>query len=446
MYACEQMAGVKNMAIGFLICLICLLGGCGKPPERASGEFPQDVYVWQRVWTEAVEQAVVESRALSGGRIRRVVPLVAEVNFQGVEPHVVRPAVSFEALKNGECGLALRIAPFAGPFERDDARCRFLQELAVSLVADAQKAGCRVAELQIDFDCAESKLDGYRVWVSAIRDALLDTESTEKQRTQRVKIIITALPCWLERPAFGALAREAGEFVLQVHAAEAPRAGEEPILCDIERARRWVEKAARFGVPFRVALPTYSSHVAVNEAGKIVAVSSEAPLAKCPADARVFTLRADASALARQVAAWTQDRPAAMTGVIWYRLPVSTDRMNWRWPTLNAVMDGREPRSDLRVELLECARLAAAFEIAPIDIVLVNAGERDEPLPSRIRLRWNDAKLVAVDALRGFELERADGHVTFISTFSGAVLSPGERRVVGWIRLDNPVLVYVEDN
>jgi len=286
-------------------------------------------------------------------------------------------------------------------------------------------------------------------------------------REREVPIVITTLPCWLDRPAFGALAREAGEFVLQVHAAEAPRAGEEPVLCDIKRARRWVEKAARHGVPFRVALPTYSSHVAVNEAGKIVAVSSETPFAKYPADARVFTLRADASALARQVAAWTQDRPTAMTGVIWYRLPVSTDRMNWRWPTLNAVMGGREPLSDLRVEhrLPACAVSEASIDknesncscsafatqprglcSTPIDILLVNAGEQDEPLPDRIRLRWNCAKLVAADALHGFELERADGHVTFVSTSSREMLPPGERRVIGWIRLDNPVPVYVEEN
>ena len=94
----SNMGSVKNIAFGFLLCLL-VLGGCGKSSERASGEFPQDVYVWQRVWTEAVERSVEESRVLSGGKIRRIVPLIAEVDFQGGKPRVVRPAVSFEALK-----------------------------------------------------------------------------------------------------------------------------------------------------------------------------------------------------------------------------------------------------------------------------------------------------------------------------------------------------------
>jgi len=41
----------------------------------------------------------------------------------------------------------------------------YLCDLAASLVAEAQTNQIQLSELQIDFDCAELKLDGYRVWV-----------------------------------------------------------------------------------------------------------------------------------------------------------------------------------------------------------------------------------------------------------------------------------------
>ena len=417
---------------GFTSSLLCLfllgLSGCGR---RASGPLPQDAYVWQRIWTEAVAQAVEGAPAQSGGRIREIVPLAAEVVFRNGQPSAIRPALSFNSLKTAPaCGLALRIGPFAGPFVRDDSQCKHLQALACSLVSDARKAGCPVAELQIDFDCAESKLAGYGVWVAAIRDSL-------QTLADPVPVSITVLPSWMDRAEFGALVREARSFVLQVHSAELPGAGEKPLLCDPERARRWVEKAASFGVPFRVALPTYTSLVAVNTAGQVVGVSSEGPRPAWPADAKTVMACANARQLAQLVREWTHDRPAALTGILWYRLPVSTDRMNWRWPTLAAVMEGRTPRSILRAEV---------SPDNPSDISLVNDGEQDEALPAHVGVRWGGATLVSADALSGFALESATNRVIFTTKADGSALPPGERRVIGWVRLDTPAKIYVTEN
>ena len=404
------------------------LSGCGR---RASGPLPQDAYVWQRVWTEAVARAVEEGAERSGDRIHAIIPLAAEVAFRNGQPSVIRPALSFKALKTAPaCGLALRIGPFAGSFMPGDAHCQYLQALARSLVAEARHAGCLVVELQIDFDCAESKLTGYRVWVAAIRDAL-------QRLAEPVSVSVTVLPSWMDRAEFAPLVREAGGFVLQVHSAELPQTGETPLLCDPERARRWVEKAASYGVPFRVALPTYTSLVAVNPAGRVVGVSSEGPHPAWPADARTVTARADARQLAQLVREWTCDRPATLTGILWYRLPVPTDRMNWRWPTLAAVMEGRTPRSALHME---------ASPTNPSDISLVNAGEQDEPLPTHIAVQWNGANLLSADALSGFGLESAAHRVIFTRTASDSVLPPGERRVIGWVRLETPAKIHVTEN
>ena len=413
--------------VGFLVLIASFLG-CRR---NVSAPLTQDVYVWQRVWTEAVAKAVDEAPHQSGGKMREVVPLAAEVSFRNGQPAVIRPGLAYGTLKKApSCGLALRIGPFPGPFKRDDAVCLYLQKLACTLVADARKAGCPVAELQVDFDCAESKLEGYRVWVSAIHEAL-------QVLSDPVPVSITVLPSWMERPEFGPLVRETEHFILQVHSADLPGAGKEPVLCDPARASRWVNRAAAFGVPFRTALPTYTSLVAVSPAGKVVGVSNEGTHPAWPADARTLTARSNAPELAQLVREWTCRRPAAMTGIIWYRLPVSTDRMNWRWPTLAAVMEGRAPRSALRAE---------ASPGNPSDIRLVNEGERDEPLPRRVSVRWEAVPLVFADALNGFELESAADHVIFTAKGGGEVLTPGESRVVGWLRLGSPAKIYVTEN
>ena len=407
---------------------IASLSGCG---HHVSGPLTQDVYIWQRIWTEAVAKAAEEAPARSGGKMREMVPLAAEVSFRDGKPVVIRPVLAYNAIRKApSLGLALRIAPFSGPFKPDDANGRFFQKLACSLVSEARAAGCPARELQVDFDCADSKLEGYRVWVSAIRGAL-------QKLPDPVPVSITVLPSWMNRPEFGPLVREAGSFVLQVHSAELPRAGQEPVLCDPVRARRWVEQAARFRVPFRVALPTYTSLVAVNPAGKVVGVSNEGTHPAWPANARTLTARSNPSELAQIVREWARRRPAAMTGIIWYRMPVSSDRMNWRWPTLAAVMEGRQPRSAMRLE---------ASPGNPSDIRLINDGERDEPLPPRVSVRWERAPFVSADALNGFALENAAEHVIFTTNSGREVLAPGESRVIGWLRLGFPTKIYVTEN
>jgi hypothetical protein len=82
----------------------------------------------------------------------------------------------------------------------------------------------------------------------------------------------------------------------------------------------------------------------------------------------------------------------------------------------------------------------------PSDIRLVNDGERDEPLPHRVSVRWEGAPFVSADALNSFELENAANHVIFTAKDNGDVLAPGESRVIGWLRLGSPAKIYVTKN
>lgn len=355
--------------------------------------------------------------------MERFVVLAAQVSLDKAKP--VEPAVDFAALQatGKPVGLGVRVEPYFGPFREDDEAIRRIVKVVQSRIVAARAVGIQPSEVQIDFDCAESKLAGYRTWLRVLREAV-----------KPVPVCPTVLPSWLERGEFAALARESGSFVLQVHCVAPPRrVADTRRLTDPDRARRWVEQAARIGVPFRVALPTYAYLVAFDAAGKPLGVSAEGSSSRWPENVQVVRWEADSAEIAQLVAEWTESRPAFLQGVIWYRLPIASDALNWRWPTLAAVMQGRAPASALRV---------AASDAQPSEIELVNEGERDERLPLRIEATWDNGRLVAGDALAGYELERSTSaispHAVFVRR-PGEELSrlpPGNRRRIGWLRCE----------
>lgn len=397
-----------------LLLLAACLSAC-RPAPRTTGPLPQDVYVWQRAWTPEVRAGLEQAR----GTMEEIVVLAAQVSVGKAKP--VEPAIDYATLKaSGKpIGLAMRIDPYFGEFREDDSAIRGLVEVARARIADARANGVEPRELQIDFDCAESKLAGYGLWLRTLREAV-----------KPLPICPTVLPSWLDRAEFANLARECGSFVLQVHCVAPPRRLEDTRrLTDPASATRWVDQAAGLGVPFRVALPTYTYLVAFDTSGKPLGVSAEGAASSWPEDATVVRWEADPAEVANLIAQWTKSRPAALRGVIWYRLPIGSDALNWRWPTLAAVMQGRAPLRQLSVK---------ASNAQPSEIELINEGERDEPLPAHIEARWNGARLVAADALAGYEIERSDQRAVF-SRRPGEDLSrlpPGARRPIGWLRCE----------
>src|SRR4029077_10218524 len=124
-----------------------------------------------------------------------------------------------------------------------------------------------------------------------------------------------------------------------VHSLERPRSLNSPFtLCDPAAARRAVERAADFGIPFRVALPTYGYRIAFDAAGRFVGLSAEGPARSWPTGVQEREVRADPIQLAQLTQFWTTNHPPAMRGLIWYRLLITNDILNWRWPTLSAIV------------------------------------------------------------------------------------------------------------
>jgi hypothetical protein len=407
---------------------------------HVGGPLRHEVYVWQRAWTAPVRSAVAQHATNFSG----LCVLKAEVSWKDRKPQVTRVSLDYTTLaavvagnhsQTGRAGLpvgpdarrrvptvglALRIGAYTGPFATNDASTLFLTDLAASLVAEARTNHLALSELQIDFDCAEAKLDGYRVWLTAIQ-----------RRVAPLPVTITALPSWLDARAFKRLAAIATNYVLQVHSLERPTDIRAPFtLCNPGTAQRAVERAGTIGVPFRVALPTYGYVMAFDRNGRFLRLSAEGPRPNWPEGAQVREGGTDPLAMAALVQGWVARRPAAMRGVIWYRLPVAVDTLNWRWPTLGAIVASRSLEEKLRCQ-------PRRAESGLVEINLANEGELDLSSRLAVEVRWTDASLVAGDALQDFELVNSGASTARFQTQSNVFrLRAGDSRKLGWLRFD----------
>ncbi len=408
-----RLSGSWLCGLGAALAFALLLTACH--PATAPTPLPQRGYLWQRDWTPVVSAAYSEAQ----GRMDGLVLLGAEMNWSGGAPQVTRANIPWTALKNSQkpISLALRVAPFPGPFAADDATARAIAETAHALVREAATHDVKLAEFQLDFDCAQKKLAGYRAWIDGVRRAV-----------KPLPLVLTTLPSWLDEPDFVPLVRAADGYVLQVHSV--PTTGEtgRASLCDPALARKWVQKASRLGLPFSVALPTYRCLAGYAPDGKLLSVVMDSVKLPWPPGTRVLEFATNADDVAGLVRDWQANPPPGLRGLLWYRVPVATDQFNWRWPTLAAVMAGRNPTHQLDV---------IPQGDNPVDLTLVNNGEADEPLDCTVTVAWNDTTLAAFDSLKGWSIRAEKDLVTFTpDPGSGAPLPPGARRSIGWLRYD----------
>lgn len=404
-----------------LLLILTLFSGCERSPARTNRPLPQQVYVWQRGHPAAVSTAV-QAHAKS---FQTLLVLAAEVSWKKSAatptPQIARVPLDWAALQTApRLGLAIRVNAYPGPFARNDPATNALTTLAHTLLADATTHGLTVTEFQIDFDAATSKLSGYQLWLEALRDAIAP-----------VPLTFTSLPAWLRSENFPALARTAPNYVLQVHSLARPEQADEPFtLCDPDAALSAINRAARLNVPFRVALPTYGYTLAFDSSGHFAGLSAEGPRPTGKHDFTFREIRADSAALATLVRTLSAEHPVALTSLIWYRLPIATDQLNWSWPTLAAVMQGRAPAPHLRV--MPQPQGNGLFELA-----LINDGEGDFSGPVHVLARWRDARRIGADALNTFALSAEDAtSLQFVAT--SCPLPAGTQRVIGWLRLSNP--------
>lgn len=412
--------------------LLATAVACGPPP--VSGPLRQEAYVWQRDWNPSVRAAVARSGGSAG--FAGLTLLAAQVDLHPSPPEVKTVAYDAEALRRSglPVGLAIRIGAFPGRFADRPLAVEALRRLARALLASARAAGLAPAELQLDYDCPESKLEDYRELLESLRPGVAP-----------VPLTLTALPAWLDREgAFRSLIAAADGYVLQVHSlAPPPSPTADFVLSRPEEAREWIERAADFGRPFRVALPTYSYAAAFDLKGRLLGLAAEGAAPLDRRDVRWRLVKSEPAAMASLVQGWTEARPAMLSGVVWYRLPVAGDRLNWGEATMRAVMAGRTPPLELRAE----PRTPEPGSPELVEIHLVNAGEADAERPGRIGLRWSGEPPLAADALGGYSLQTGPRSAQLLAPAQAVptLLRPGESRTLAWLRFARPTEVRVED-
>ena len=387
-------------------------------PPAVPETLPHAIYVWQRRWDGELMKALARTSAKSS----RFVVLSAEITWQRGRPRTFRVPVDYAALKatGKPVGLAVRIQPYNGRFSASDSIAGYLKRLVTRLVAAARAAGVEPVEVQIDFDCAERRLNGYRAWVETLRKTV-----------RPIPLTITTLPSWLKHASFGKLVKASDGFTLQVHMRKPPPEARGTItLCHPASARKWVEKASSAGVPFHVALPTYGYLGVFWQDGGFIG----SHIAGSPREAGTMLriVQANPFELAGLVRDWDAKRPDNLQGFIWYRLPVDGDTMNWTWRTLATVIDRKTPTRSMRVEI-EYPRPTSA------GVYLVNSGTVDLPADIRIGLTWQGGTRESGDALSGYTIvETKPTALTLESTDDAHLVrvAPGERLKVAELRFN----------
>lgn len=370
-----------------------LLAGC---EQHAAPALDQQLYVWQRQWTPAHEPALRDSR--TDFSTLRVLALQAFLGERWSRARVD------PALLKADGRRLIAVIRLDGQLQSLDQQRVTAQILQV--IADWQVHGLTLNGIEIDHDAGNARLPAYAEFLKHLRAALPPS----------LPLSITALPAWLDSAHLPALLRSVDSSVLQVHAVSDPRRG----LFDPQQALKWAKAWARVSdKPFYLALPAYGVALLGADGGAPL-VESEVQLER---GGQRQELLADPLQLSQLGMTLREDRPEHLAGLIWFRLPLASDRRAWSLTTLRAVARGEVLSSRLSLSLSEQGGL--------YDIRLDNSGNLDSAWPARITLKAQDC--AGADALAGYALQQSANLLTFTRLRDGR-LPAGGQRAVGWAR------------
>jgi hypothetical protein len=381
-----------------------------RPPHVE--QLSHEAYVWQRQWNEAVRQGIGRWDVEKSGLLCLQ---AGEITRQAGKLRWLPVKLDWAFLKARQRPLTLALRITEATLEAGWTP-EVRQEILKSWSEILTNAPVTVVEAQFDCDCPTRLLPGFR-----------ETLEAAKQLHPKVRWTFTALPAWLHSPDFGALADTGPGYVLQVHWLR-PGAAGHPVIFQPEEALQAAAKANAWRTPFRLALPTYGSAVLMDSTGAWHGVVSEEAHAAIPREFRLVEAASDAREVSTCLDFWRKNRPAWLTGLVWYRLPVAGDSRNWSWTQLREVMAGREPKAAWAAVLKPHSE---GFH----EILLTNTGTADAPLPSVIYVRVNG--LSAADALAGYTSRLEDFGAKFTNT-TPTLLPADGATLIGWVRGTNP--------
>ncbi len=367
-----------------------LIGLRGAAPTHRT--LPQEAYVWQRVWTAPLAEALGRTAPMvRGWRV-----LVAEWSPDG---RLARTAPDWAELAS----LSL---PVVAVLRIDDRHALPAPETFARVVAGLPSGA--IAGVEVDDDIPTRRLDEYRRFLHALRPLL----------PRGLRLSITVLPDWLAARAFPALSREADQLVLQVHAVDDPGRG----LFDGDATTRWVARmASRSARPFLVALPAYGVRVVQSADGRVLATEAERPAL---AGGAAMELTSPPGRVADAVAALEEDPSFGLTGLIWFRVPTRADQRSWSFATWEAVLRRRPLRPHLLLRRWPRPDGVTVWR-------LVNDGATDASLPQKIAV----ADCIASDGAGPYRMQR-DPAALVLQRSRDMLLPAGQAVTVGWTRCE----------
>ncbi|MDZ4858155.1 MAG: DUF3142 domain-containing protein [Candidatus Hydrogenedentes bacterium] len=389
------------------------------PPAVVPKPLEHAYYVWQKQWNGDVRESV--SRADADAHAFMV--LAGEINAAANGALRLDPAYpGWNALAAYRTPLTLVVRANAAlgdalEFDAQSGAAAFVCDTFARVLEEAEAKGVSIAGLQLDYDCPSSKLESYAALVDAWR-----------ARFGAYELSITALPTWLKWAAFSELAGKLSYYVLQVHSLDAPASiDDDVILCDTTLIPGYLRRAAALNVPFYIALPTYGYRFVFDGDGKFTAIFAEGPQPELQPGYTIRTVMTDAASVAEVVRALQRMHPPTLRGIAWFRLPVATDTLNWTWPALVAVREGRTPVTAINAELR--APSPGLFEVW-----VVNTGETSPTGAVRVPVRYSANDILAFDVHGGFSPEpESGGHV-----LAGPAPRPETSALAAWYRTRTP--------
>lgn len=322
MKPCSSRKGIGAGILGAVLALVAV-GGLGAwtgllPPARVLSStpvrLPSDAYIWQRVWSDALVQAI----RTADPALERWHVLASERDQRGIWHDA-----QLTAPPDGTLAQVFAAHPVLAVFRlsgrRADLDPAAFAAHITAVVAEWRSLGIVVQGIELDHDCATARLDAYARFIAALRPSL----------PPKTELSITALPAWLGSSALPELLGEADSAVLQLHAVRNPVEGLfspvqarnaaslfGPIAARTLRSGRWW-----------IALPSYGSRILWGQDGQVAAIESEGSQGIGPGNGQELIVAP------RQIAAFMQSiearPPIGLEGWIWFRLPVAGDRRSW---------------------------------------------------------------------------------------------------------------------
>ena len=397
-----------------LVLIAGMLGmlSCAPSPQLRIIPLTHSAYVWKQGWNARMTSELAGMELPS--KLTSLNVLVGECGLSSGR-RAVRPPWKELSAHGRPLSLSVRIGTRKAVLKTGELDLAEGFDLLLAGLAEARAADIKIASLQVDFDCPERLLAAYAEEILVF-----------KARTEGLAVTITTLPAWLDADGFDELTAAADGWTLQLHGTSRPKLGSDDALFAKGSAVRWTRQALRFGRPFRIALPTYAYLACYGKYGEYLGMHAEQ--SGFPSGTtQTMPLPADPAQIQAYLRALEDARFELVTGVDWFRLPFPGDRQNWTMHGLDDVLAGRGLKTDLEIIGSQKGGL--------YDLAITNSGHQPVALPS-VQLEWSDGQLVALDATYAWQAETKGRAVTFSTRNFQEFIAPGERRVVGWLRID----------